>query len=90
MRKLAARFYASTEGLVVTIGLYIALAYAVWVCHEAAFANPVFGALLSVFSLGFGAAGFFLWADALTRALNAVSLTVSAAMANAIPGDRND
>jgi len=90
MRKLIARFYGSTEGLVITIGLYIAVAYAIWASHEAAFANPVFGTVFSVFSLFFGATGFFLWADALDRALNAVSLSVSAAMANAIPGDRND
>jgi len=88
MRKLLARFYGSTEGLVITIGLFLALAYVVSISHEAVFASPLLGALVAPLLLVYGAAGFYLWADALARLLTAVSEVFSGAMTDALSTDR--
>ena len=84
MRKHIARFYRSTEGLVITIGLYLALAYGIWIAREELFAGPTaLSVPVSLTCLVFGAAGFFLWADALQRVLTAVSNAFSSSIQEA-------
>ena len=76
MTRLIARFYRSTEGLVVTLGAYVLAAYAIWLIHEPLFAAPpvlaIPAALIGLVFIGFG---FYLWAEATQRILTAINDT---------------
>lgn len=84
MRKLT-RFYASTEGLVITVGLYITVAYLISVNTTVLAAEPVLAVPLALGYLLFGGVGFFLWADALTRVFDTVGDAFSASLNSVLP-----
>ena len=68
------RLYRSTEGIIVAMSLYVALAVGVSLLWPSVIAGPlVFSVPFAVFALVFGGAGLYLFADAVERVFDALA-----------------
>lgn len=68
------RFYRSTEGIVVAMSLYVALAVGISFVWPIVAASPLaLGVPFAVLTLVFGGAGLYLFADAVERVFDALN-----------------
>jgi small-conductance mechanosensitive channel len=62
------RFYRTTEGIVTALVVYVAIAFGIVALHDAVSGSI----LLTLASIVFGGAGFYLYQDAISRIFDAV------------------